>query len=64
MPPPPELSELAKSLANESSSSIDILRAEADLHKTDMEYVQQFKESEEKMDWKKCFEGGKEGGFF
>ncbi|KAI9476051.1 MAG: hypothetical protein EXX96DRAFT_620525 [Benjaminiella poitrasii] len=59
MPLPPELSELAKSLINESSSSIDILRAEADLPKTDMEYVQQFKESEEKMDWKKCFEGGK-----
>ncbi|CAO0800383.1 unnamed protein product [Mucor circinelloides] len=49
MPPPPELSEVAKSLVNESSSSIDILRAEADLPKTDMEYVQQFKESEEKM---------------
>ncbi|KAI9476053.1 MAG: hypothetical protein EXX96DRAFT_609915 [Benjaminiella poitrasii] len=64
MPLPPELSELAKSLINESSSSIDILRAEADLPKTDMEYVQQFKESEEKMDWKKCFEGGKKEGFF
>ncbi|KAI8878536.1 hypothetical protein K501DRAFT_297583 [Backusella circina FSU 941] len=59
MPPPPELSELAKSLMNQSSSNIDILRAEADLPKTDMEYVQQFKESEEKLDWKKCFEGGK-----
>ncbi|CAO3646461.1 unnamed protein product [Mucor hiemalis] len=58
MPPPPELSELAKSLINESSSSIDILRAEADLPKTDMEYAQQFKESEEKMDWKKCYEEG------
>lgn len=64
MPPPPELSELAKSLVNQSSSNIDILRAEADLPKTDMEYVQQFKESEEKMDWKKCFEGGKKEGFF
>ncbi|KAI8989984.1 hypothetical protein BDB01DRAFT_718126 [Pilobolus umbonatus] len=39
MPPPPELSELAKGLVNESSSSIDILRAEAELSKTDMEYV-------------------------
>ncbi|KAL4208205.1 hypothetical protein AB4K20DRAFT_1979325 [Rhizopus microsporus] len=49
MPSPPELSELAKSLVNQSSSNIDILCAEADLPKTDMEYVQQFKESEEKM---------------
>ncbi|KAI9364662.1 hypothetical protein BD770DRAFT_378707 [Pilaira anomala] len=64
MPPPPELSELAKSLVNQTSSNIDILRAEADLPKTDMEYVQQFKEIEEKMDWKKCFEEGKEAGFF
>ncbi|KAG2226923.1 hypothetical protein INT45_010202 [Circinella minor] len=52
----PELSELAKSLVNQSSPNIDILPAEADLPKTDMEYVQQFKESEDKMNWKKCFE--------
>ncbi|KAI7884496.1 uncharacterized protein EV154DRAFT_402450, partial [Mucor mucedo] len=64
MPPPPVLSELARSsLVNESSSSVDILRAEADLPKTDMEYVQQFKEGEERMDWKKCFEEGKGEGF-
>lgn len=50
MPSPPELSELVKSFVNQSSSNIDILRAEADLPKTDMEYVQQFKESEEIID--------------
>lgn len=59
MPSPPELSELAKSLVNQSSSNIDILCAEADLPKTDMEYVQQFKESEEKMLWRR-----KKRGFF
>ncbi|KAI8346383.1 hypothetical protein EDC96DRAFT_547458 [Choanephora cucurbitarum] len=41
MPPPPELSELAKSLVNESNSSINILHVEADLPKTDMEHIQQ-----------------------
>ncbi|KAG2209295.1 hypothetical protein INT45_013101 [Circinella minor] len=64
MPLPPKLLELAKSLVNQSSSNIDILRREADLPKTDMEYVQQFKESEELMDWEKCFEQGNKDGFF
>ncbi|CEP09569.1 hypothetical protein [Parasitella parasitica] len=37
MPPPPELSDLAKSMMNESSSSIDILREEHSVPKTDVE---------------------------
>ncbi|KAI8389468.1 hypothetical protein BD560DRAFT_481002 [Blakeslea trispora] len=57
-------SHLAKNLVNESGSNIDILSAEADLPKTDMEYIEQFKESEERMNWKKCFEEGKTEGFF
>ncbi|KAG1167559.1 hypothetical protein G6F46_000904 [Rhizopus delemar] len=45
MPPPPELSDLAKSMTNESSSSIDILREEVSIPKTDVEYVKQFKQN-------------------
>ncbi|RCH88251.1 hypothetical protein CU098_009168 [Rhizopus stolonifer] len=64
MPPPPELSDLAKSMMNESSSSIDILREEISIPKTDMEYVKQFKQNESRMDWKTCYEAGKSEGFF
>lgn len=64
MPPPPELSDSAKSMMNESSSSIDILREEIGVPKTDMEYVKQFKQNESKMDWKTCYDAGKSEGFF
>lgn len=64
MPPPPELSDLAKSIMNESSSSIDILREEISVPKTDIEYVKQFKQNESRMDWKTCYEAGKSEGFF
>lgn len=63
VPPSPELSPLAQNLMNQSGPSIDILRAETDVPKTDIEYIQQFKDSENKMDCKECFEG-KRRGFF
>lgn len=64
MPPPPELSDLAKSMTNESSSSIDILREEVSIPKTDVEYVKQFKQNKSRMDWKTCYEAGKSESFF
>ncbi|KAI8078309.1 hypothetical protein BDF21DRAFT_341187 [Thamnidium elegans] len=64
MPPPPELSDLAKSMMNESSSSIDILREEISVPKTDVEYIKQFKQNKSRMDWKTCYEAGKSEGFF
>lgn len=64
IPPPTQLSELAKSLVSQSSSTVDILGAESGLPKTDMGYTQQFKENEERMDWKKCYEEGKIEDFF
>ncbi|KAI9258622.1 hypothetical protein EDC94DRAFT_521559 [Helicostylum pulchrum] len=64
MPPPPELSDLAKSMMNESSSFIDIFREEISVPKTDVEYIKQFKQNESRMDWKTCYEAGKSEGFF
>lgn len=63
MPPPPKLAESAKNLLIPTSISLDILRDEGSTPKTDMEYVQQYKGSEEKMDWKSCFEARKQEGF-
>ncbi|KAI8091116.1 uncharacterized protein B0P05DRAFT_584234 [Gilbertella persicaria] len=63
MPPPLELSDLAKSMMNESSFSIGILREEISVPKTDVEYVKQFKQNESRMDWKTCYEAGKSEGF-
>lgn len=64
MPPQPELSDLFKSVMNESSSFIDILREEINVPKTDVEYVKRFKQNESRMDWKTCYEAGKSKGFF
>lgn len=64
MPPPPELSYLAKSMMNESSSFIDILGEEISVPKTYLEYVKQFKQNKSRMDWKTCYEAGKSEGFF
>jgi hypothetical protein len=64
MPPPPKLSDLAKSMMNESSSFTNIFREEISLPKTDMEYIKQFKQDESRMDWKTCYEVGKSEGFF
>ncbi|KAI9483928.1 MAG: hypothetical protein EXX96DRAFT_648593 [Benjaminiella poitrasii] len=44
MPPLLELSKSARNLMNQISPAIDILRAEIDIPKTNMEYVQQFKQ--------------------
>lgn len=62
--PRPKLAESAKSLVKPTSLSLDILRDEADAPKTDMENIQQFKESEEKMGWKSCFKAGIKKVFF
>lgn len=55
MPSPLELSDLAQSMMNESSSFTDIFREEISLPKTDMEYVKQFNQDESRMDWKTCY---------
>jgi hypothetical protein len=65
MPPPPELPESATQLLNQiASPTTDILRAEVGMPTTDMEYVQQYRQNTEVMDWKLCFETGKKEGFF
>ncbi|CEG81463.1 hypothetical protein RMATCC62417_15667 [Rhizopus microsporus] len=65
MPPPPELSQAAIQLLKQATSPvIDALRPEVAPPTADMKYVQQHKQSMKEMDWKMCFEAGKQEGFF
>lgn len=64
MPPPPKLVESAINLMTPTGISLDILCYEGSISKANIEYIQQYKESEGKMDWKSYFEAGKQEGVF
>jgi hypothetical protein len=61
--PEPALQLINESTSFNNSSIDDILRAEFDIPKSDMEYVCQYKQSVNTMEWKKCYETGKNEGF-